>query len=221
MTVEQIIEAYWKIQGYWTITRFPFKVAKKRKNRKNNSGWSDIDILAYNPIKKELVICESKVRKKKNALLGVSNGNVGDYLGDFKTNTINFLNGDEIQKLVDFKSVDKVTIQFVGNVFWDDKKDNKQNVTKKMENGIKNKVKNRLKSKIEFQIHSTFDILCKIIEIERNNEQGKRYGHPVLDIVREMNRYMINRNKGKEYIKEFLCAMGYQSFEMRNGDRTQ
>src|SRR3990172_2998720 len=58
MTVETIVEAYWQMQGgYWTRLRYPFQTKK--------SGWSDIDILAYNPEKKILVIAESKVRGPK------------------------------------------------------------------------------------------------------------------------------------------------------------
>ena len=47
MISESIVEAEWILQGYWTRMRYPYQTDK--------SGWSDIDVLAYNPESKHLV----------------------------------------------------------------------------------------------------------------------------------------------------------------------
>ena len=57
MTAELIVEADWLLKGYWTKMRFAFQSDKR--------GWSDVDIMAYHPESKHLVISESKVRVLK------------------------------------------------------------------------------------------------------------------------------------------------------------
>lgn len=54
MTVETIVEADWQMRGFWTRLRFPLQTPK--------GAWSDIDLIAYNPEDRHLVIAESKVR---------------------------------------------------------------------------------------------------------------------------------------------------------------
>ena len=39
------------------------------------------------------------------------------------------------------------------------------------------------------QLDTTIDVLARIIKAERASPQGRRYGHPVLDLAREINRY--------------------------------
>ncbi|MBU4185423.1 MAG: hypothetical protein KKI12_06545 [Proteobacteria bacterium] len=60
MTSESIVEAEWLLKGYWTKMRFAFQTDK--------GGWSDVDILAYHPESKHLVISESKVRGPKGVI---------------------------------------------------------------------------------------------------------------------------------------------------------
>ena len=55
MTVESIIEGYWQLKKFFTRIRHPYFVKQEK-----GSGWSDIDVVAYHPKKKELVLCESK-----------------------------------------------------------------------------------------------------------------------------------------------------------------
>ena len=64
MTTESIVEAEWVLKGYWTKTRFPFKIKTEK-----GSGWSDVDVLAYNPETNHLVISESKARGRKNRII--------------------------------------------------------------------------------------------------------------------------------------------------------
>lgn len=43
---------------------------------------------------------------------------------------------------------------------------------------------------VDVLLESTLEVLCRVIRMENESGQGKRYGHPVLDLVRELNRYM-------------------------------
>src|SRR5271157_1174710 len=80
MTVETIVEADWQMQGFWTKVRFPFRTPK--------GGWADIDVLAYNPESKELVVGESKVRGPKRDIYAFTAetqkryGNILEYDGE-------------------------------------------------------------------------------------------------------------------------------------------
>jgi hypothetical protein len=187
MTVETIVEAYWQIQGYWTKVRFPFQT--------NLKGWSDIDILAYNPNKKDLIVSESKVRgPKKNVFAYTKHtreayGNIFDYDGD---NYLSFLNHASIITndgvlFDDFsRMVKSISFQLVSNYFVDD------DVKEKVLTEVIKKIRKSIPESVEYNIRldTTFDIICEIIELENKNPQGRRYGNPILDIAREINRYM-------------------------------
>ena len=60
MVSEGIIESYWLLKDYWTRVRFAYQT--------ENGGWSDIDVVAYDPETRHLVIAESKVRGPKKAI---------------------------------------------------------------------------------------------------------------------------------------------------------
>ena len=187
MTVETIVEAYWHLQGYWTRLRFPFQTEGR--------GWSDIDVLAYHPEGKFLVISESKVRGPKRdvyAYTNLSREKYGDIFEYDDSNYLAFLeqielicsNGVVFKRFT--KMVDRLTIQLVSNYYIDD------SVMSKVREDIYRKIRNSIPKRIENQIRldTTFQIICEIIEIERSRKQGRRYGHPIIDVVRELNRYL-------------------------------
>jgi hypothetical protein len=43
---------------------------------------------------------------------------------------------------------------------------------------------------LEVLLETTLDVICRIIASENESNHGRRYGHPVIDIAREVNRYM-------------------------------
>ena len=43
---------------------------------------------------------------------------------------------------------------------------------------------------VDVMLDTTLDVMARVIELERERGQGRRYGHPVLDIARELNRYL-------------------------------
>ena len=201
MTVETIVEAYWRLQGYWTKLRFPFQTQGR--------GWSDIDVLAYHPEKKIIVISESKVRGPKRDVYAYTNFSREKYGDIFKYDDSNYLGFLEQVKLICSdevvfrkfsKMVDRITIQLVSNYYIDD------SVMEKVKDDIYRKIKNSIPSGIEIEIRldTTFHIICQIIKLEKSSQQGRRYGHPVIDIARELNRYLIPNVKYAGGRKEAL-----------------
>jgi hypothetical protein len=43
---------------------------------------------------------------------------------------------------------------------------------------------------LAIKLETTLDVISRIIARENVYEQGRRYGHPTLDIARELNRYL-------------------------------
>jgi hypothetical protein len=208
MTVETVIDAYWQLEGYWTKLRYAIQT--------ENNGWTDIDVLAYNPEENELVICESKVRGKKNLILAyipeVRNEGKMSFI-DFDKNNKGYLNYlsflenlntgflDKIRKDLHIPERTKITIHLVSNYYID------ENILDSALEDLKKDIMKRIDSSYVVNrviIDTTFGIFCKIIKAEKEKNQGRRYGHPVIDIAREFNRYMdpdIVRKKSKGFKK--------------------
>lgn len=187
MTVETILEADWQLQGFWTKPRFPFKTA--------NGGWSDIDVLAYAPEKRHLVIAESKVQSTKKAVFAYTahtQEKWGDILKYDRGHYFTFLRHvnlvcEDGVVFADFgKMVQHLTIQLVSNYVVSD------DVMPAAIQTVTENVRPAIPEKIAFDVRleSTLDVICRIIASENKSSQGRRYGHPVIDIARELNRYM-------------------------------
>jgi hypothetical protein len=68
-------------------------------------------------------------------------------------------------------------------------------------------------------IETTLQVISRIIESEDRSEQGRRYGHPILDIAREINRYIhpniLSAGRSKESkmaVEEALNSLLKKSF---------
>ncbi len=189
MTVETIIEADWLMRGFWTKVRYPLRTSR--------GGWSDIDVLAYNPKTRELIIAESKVQGPKRAVYAYTSatkkkfGDILQYDKD-KNNYFRFLRHinrafDNGVIFSDFpKMVKKVTIQLVSNYFI------ARDVMPDAEKTVWEKVRKDVPKSVELHVclETTLDVIARIISSENKNKQGRRYGHPVIDVAREINRYM-------------------------------
>jgi hypothetical protein len=187
MTVETIVEAYWQLKGFWTKLRFPFQT--------DGGGWADIDVLAYHPEERTLVIAESKVRGPKTEVYAYTeytrqkDGNIFEYDGDNYLAFLKYIKPICSKNTVfsNFrKMVDKVIIQLVSNYYVDGK------VSREVTRDIKTHIKESIPRGIETEIRvdTTLSIISEIIKVEKSIRQGRRYGHPVIDIARELNRYL-------------------------------
>ena len=83
-------------------------------------------------------------------------------------------------------TVDNLIIQLVSNYYVDDKvwPEVKRDILQEIGNSVPRGIKT------EIRLDTTFGILSEIIKLEKSCTQGRRYGHPVLDIARELNRYL-------------------------------
>jgi hypothetical protein len=191
MTVETILEADLQLKGFWTRVRFPFQT--------DNGGWSDIDVLGYNPERRELVLAESKVRGPKKdvyAYTADTKKRCGDILEfdlyDGRPNYFSFL--DNVKRVcsdrVLFESftnmVGSLTIQLVSNYYIapDCKKDAQRTILARVRSSVPKRVNVRI------ELETTLDVIARIICNENAHPQGRRYGNPMLDLAREINRYM-------------------------------
>jgi hypothetical protein len=216
MTAESIVEAEWVLNGYWAKMRFAFQTDK--------GAWSDVDILAYNPETKHLVISESKVRGSKDNVFAYTKYTEQEYGSILKYDDDNYFSFLRHLPLLckdgvifkDFKKmVEKLTVQLVSNyvVTADTKKSAIASIEKKIQ-------KYNLPIKIVFQLDTTLTVIARVIAGEKKSRQGRRYGHPMLDIAREINRYFYPsvRYAGRtsaastkvrqEAIEEFVKSLG-------------
>jgi len=187
MTVEAVVEATWQLQGYWTRTRFPLRL--------RNGTWSDVDVLAYKPEDQHLVICESKARGGKRDVFAFTSETDPRWTDILSFDGDNYFHFLEHLGLVcadgtifnNFGGMTQhVTVQLVSNYFIS--ADRKQEAI----STVSNKVRSLLPPGTNFNVllDTGLDVICRIIEAEREHPQGRRYGHPVLDLIREINRYL-------------------------------
>lgn len=187
MVSEGVIESYWLLQDYWTRVRFAYQT--------QNGGWSDIDVVAYNPETKHLVIAESKVRGPKKAIYAYTEttqekyGSLLDYDGN---NYFSFLANlpiicaDGVLFNNFSRMVDRLTVQLVSNYVID------QEISAKAKATVLKRVKGilpKMQCEIDIMLDSTMAIMVQVIELENEMTKGRRYGNAMLDIAREINRY--------------------------------
>lgn len=196
MLSELIAEAEWLLMKegqrghYWTKTRFPFKL----------KNWSDIDVIAYNPETKHLVFCESKVQGQKTLIRGKVKEN--DRYVSFVKHIPHLA---EQGVLFDNfgRMVKKLTVKLVSNLVLADKDE----LINKLETEIQKALrKKKIICSVAVELETTFEVLTRIIYKERENNQGRRYGNPVLDLVREINRYA-QSPKAEKLMREFDKAL--------------
>jgi hypothetical protein len=218
MSVETVVEALWQMQGYWTRLRFAFQTSR--------GGWSDVDVLAYRPESRHLVIAESKVRGPKEDVYAYTKNTHKrwrsilryDRLDGGKQNYFSFL--EHIPVLCrdgpifsSFESMVRcLTVQLVSNYYIS------EDVYDLAVHDIEQVVSPKIPKKVSLciDLKTTFDVVAKLIELEHRSSQGRRYGHPVLDLARELNRYLHARvrdaGRGKEQ-KEQVRSYFLDRFE--------
>ena len=217
MTVETIVEADWQLQGFWTRVRFPFKTPK--------GGWADVDILAYHPEQYKLVIAESKVRGPKKEIYAFTQstrskyGSILEYDEDNYFSFLRHIGALCVDGLIfeDFcKMVKTLVVQLVSNYYIAD--DVRLDANKAVLSRIQKQIPSGIN--LEVRLETTLDVISRIIQSENTREQGRRYGHAVIDIAREINRYMhpqvrsLGQDKKateqvrKELTEKFITALG-------------
>ena len=210
MTVESLIDAYWQMRGFYTRQRFTYQPG-------DAGYYSDIDVLAYNARTNEMVFAESKAHggkgKIKNGVLddkyykNLVEGEhaVNDDLHKFIWGVIRIVRDKEELFPNEISKTTRIIIHFVSTIYYS----KSHRIVEKITEFVSSAIRGVLKKKVdvEVRIETHFDVLINLIEFVKNDEQGKRYGVPVLDIIRELNRHLgllgnvtkepKNRKKGK------------------------
>lgn len=187
MTVETILEADWQMQHFWTRVRYPLRTQKGQ--------WSDVDLLAYHPESRHLVIAESKVGGPKRSVYAYTaysrtkygdfwDYDDGDYFGFLRHIALIRKNGEIFNNFR--RMVRILTVQLVSNYYIADevKADAERSVRRHIAKHVPRGVQLNLK------LETTLDVILRILTQEGLSLQGRRYGHPIIDVARELNRYM-------------------------------
>lgn len=216
MTVETILEADWQMKRFWTRVRFPLRTKKGQ--------WSDVDVLAYHPETRHLVIAESKVGGPKRnvyAYTAYTRAKYGDFLKYDAGHYFGFLRHISLIRkdgvvFDHFRSmVRKLTVQLVSNYYIADevKADAERSVRARIIKTVPRGIK------LDVKLETTLDVILRILTEEGVALQGRRYGHPVIDLARELNRYMRPNvryagrgNAAAEGVKEALAKQILSSF---------
>jgi hypothetical protein len=101
---------------------------------------------------------------------------------------MNKTNLDEVYINLNIPKETEIIIHFVSNYYIE------KSILDLAQDDLKKEITNNIQPNDytikEVIIDTTFEIFCKILKVEKNKNQGKRYGHSITDIVREINRYM-------------------------------
>ena len=92
-----------------------------------------------------------------------------------------------------------------------------KDITDDLKSFVKLKTKKNIKINIIIQTH--FDLILEIIELIKLSKREKRYGHPVLDIIRELNRHLgINKKNNENKIKKIIEVNRQKLSNLMQGD---
>ena len=177
MAIESLLEEYARLKGYFTIPRVPFK--KKR-------GHGDIDVLAYNPKEKRLLIIECKAwgppeeygritPKKKNMIIDVAN-RICENWKDFvrqKANKWSFR----------LEDLDEVWLIWAG---YFRKRDEKEDLEKKITQTFKQKIGKNIKFQI-YLIHELIEDMIREIRVDKDVRR-KRYLDSAFELIRWLHK---------------------------------
>ena len=177
MTVELIAESEWVLKGYWTKLRTPV----------NKTG--DIDVLAYCPKRRHLVVTEVRAHGKKTQVYAGKFGAVehDPFVGPMLKHIEDGCAGDADIFGFGAHDVSRLTVQLVSN--WVIEPSYRDEANAVVLEAVKARVPaDRIEACV--MLDTTLEVFARVIESERSLAQGKRYGHPILDLAREINRYL-------------------------------
>lgn len=191
---ELILEAYWKIQGYWTKVRLPY-------DKNDTVRKKDFDLLAYDPVSKTLVVGEAKAQSTIHRVYFYHSRYNKKFNDEFK-GYIKFIGDinnlwssdlflkdckkDQFEKVFDDK-VDKLVIHLLSNTYIEEL--HKQKTIESVEKYFKDENKWKFNIEIEIKLDNFMDIFTEIFMIQGNREQSRSYENHILDFIWEFHRY--------------------------------
>jgi len=218
MAVEELVAAAWELEDFLVCRRHPIWLEEQH-------SYSDVDLVGVRSRPSEVRIGECKVQSGARTVYCYN----GDYefVDGFMEGWAPFM--DNIPLLWDrdlrpdwlplTTDVQKIQVWFCGN-FWFTDEDARRRANRDLTSYLKKTVApHGAKGKIEGRVYTTLDLILKCIAGVGENtvkwEWGKRYGHPMLDVFRELVRYAHPSPEGGGQIRteiskkciERLCAV--------------
>jgi hypothetical protein len=200
MTVELIVDAYWNLKEFWTRSRVSFQTGKR--------GWSDFDIIAYKPSSQTLVVSESKARGRARDVFAFNS-----YTKKYAKRKYNCSTFAEYEKEDYLSFISNIPHIWENNLIFGSYKKFKESVSELIIQLVSNytiipellleseeSIKNLFltlaprcpfrREDIHVNLTTPFNLFCEIQSIIIKEPQGHRYGNAILDLARELNRYL-------------------------------
>lgn len=184
MAVEGLVASLWQLEDFFTRTRVPVKVP---------GGYSDVDVVGVDA-DGHVRLAECKVRGPAR-WVGVVNGDFTDWLDDRSWGgslaNVERLWEEMPQWLPYRRQTASLEFWFVANVWFPDPATHAAS-ERSFTNLVRASAPHGLRAKTTGRILTTRDlILSSIQEVRAKSEEdwGRRYGDPVLDVLRELVRY--------------------------------
>ncbi|MEQ1729346.1 MAG: hypothetical protein ABL982_13295 [Vicinamibacterales bacterium] len=188
MAIEGLVSAVWELEGYLTRVRWP--VATER------GQYSDIDVVGVSSA--AVRVAECKARGAANAVLVMPDGvDLEAWLGDWADSLVNVqrLWTSPPEWLPRGRSV-HVEFWYCANV-WFPSEDVRTSVDAQLTAMLASRAP-KVGAPVVGRFYSTLDVLLMAIRGVRKSVQvqGRRFGNPILDILRELVRYTAADPKG-------------------------
>ena len=193
MAVEELVAATWELEEFLVCRRHAIWLEGK-------SSYTDLDLVGVRQLPAEVRIAECKVQQGPRRVYCYSGE--GNFVEDFVEwygwdkfmSNITLLWDHESRPgwLPRVKDVASIQVWLCGN-FWFTDHEARQRAYDELTHELRKHAPYGGKAKIEGRVYSTLDLILKCIagvgSHTVKSEWGKRYGHPMLDLFREMVRY--------------------------------
>jgi hypothetical protein len=185
MAAESIVAASWELDGYLTKVRWPIKVP---------GGYSDIDAVGITANGKvRLAKCKVRMGPRLVYVIG-KDVEFANWLGAWVSCV------DNVQRLWDeqppwlptMRDTDSLEMWFCANL-WLDNEEAEEQANRGFTNLLRQTCPSPLKHKVRGRVISTRDVIFSIIAQVRtrivDEAHGRRFGNPILDVIRELVRF--------------------------------
>lgn len=189
MAAESLVASAWELDGFLTKLRWPVRIAE-------SGQCSDIDVVGINA-SGVVRLAECKVPWGPRHIQVVS-GSLADNFGlaepcNWLATTANIarLWSDPPDWLPRVPDVQRFEFWICANVWFPDE-DSHRRANANVYRHVRAACPRGMRSRVSVQIKSTRDILLDVIGRVRTRVRGghgRRFGHPILDAIRELVRY--------------------------------
>lgn len=191
MATESIVAADWELDGFLAKLRWPIRV---------DGGYSDIDVVGISA-EGQVRLAECKVRMGPRLVYVLrEQSDFVEWLGSWGNCVANIarLWNDPPPWLPTMQATNSVEMWFCANL-WFDTEAAQDAAQRQFTKFIQAQCPTKLRSKVSGRVISTRDVILSIVKRVRSriidDAHGRRFGNPVLDVIRELIRFSNPRPK--------------------------